>query len=221
MPASKCIGLKPLDLSQTTLAVIAGGKGERMGLPKSHLKVNRKPILEWILRSMEWPGPTLLVTAPAVAHPPAADLFDREAVDPVDGLGPLRGLLTALEQSSTPIVAVITVDMLVVRTPMLEQLVAALTAQPEIRGLMYRIASEAGRQVEPFPSVFRQEAREQIAARLSADERSVQTLAALPGFLALEAPPEWDANSWTNLNTPGEFAAFEALHGNPRSKESI
>ena len=45
---------------------------------------------------MQWPGPTLLVTAPAVAHPPAADLFDREAVDPVDGLGPLRGVLTAL-----------------------------------------------------------------------------------------------------------------------------
>src|ERR1700722_14126455 len=107
MSASKCIDLKPPDLSQISLAVIAGGKGERMGLPKSHLKYKEQPILKWLLRQIQWPGPTLLVTAPGVAHPPAAELFDREAVDPVDGLGPLRGLLTALEQSSTPIVAAI------------------------------------------------------------------------------------------------------------------
>lgn len=221
MPASKCICLEPADLSQTTLAVIAGGKGERMGLPKSHLRVNKRPILEWLLRSMQWPGPTLLVTAPTVAHPPASDLFNCEAVDPVDGLGPLRGLLTALEQSSTPIVAVITVDMPVVRTPMLARLVEVITAQPEIRGVMYRVPTQEGYQVEPFPSAFRREAREEIASRLGAEERSVQALAGLPDFLALEAPPEWPANSWTNLNTPAEFTAFEALRENPRSKESL
>lgn len=221
MPASKCNGPKPPDLSETTLAVIAGGKGERMGLPKSHLMVEKQPILEWLLQSMQWPGPTLLVTAPAVAHPPAADLFNHEAVDPIDGLGPLRGLLTALEHSSTPSVVVITVDMPVVRTPMLAQLVGVLRAQPGIKGVMYRVPSEDGGRVEPFPSAFCREAREEIAARLGAEERSVQTLAALPGFLAVVAPSEWPANSWTNLNTPEEYTAFEALHGNLRSKESI
>jgi molybdopterin-guanine dinucleotide biosynthesis protein A len=209
------------DLSQTTLAVIAGGQGERMGLPKSHLKFKEQPILEWLLRCMRWPGPTLLVTAPAVAHPPAADLFNCEAIDPVDGLGPLRGLLTALEQSSTPIVAAITVDMPAVRTPMLARLVAVLAAQPEVTGVMYRVPIQEGYQLEPFPSAFYRAARQQIVARLGADERSVQALAGLPGFLSLEAPLEWPANSWANLNTPEEFSAFEALHKNPRSKEIL
>ena len=221
MPGYREAGHRPPDLSQITLAVIAGGEGERMGLPKSRLRFQQQPILEWLLQHIQWPGPTLLVTAPSVAHPPAADLFGREAIDPIEGLGPLRGLLTALEESFTPIVTVVTVDMPAVRAPMLECLVAVLAAQPEIRGVMYRVASEEGGQIEPFPSAYRREAREQIAARLGADERSVQALAARPGFLALDAPLEWPATTWTNLNTAAEFRAFEALHQNLGSKESL
>src|ERR1700683_4397894 len=112
-------GPRSPDLSQITLAVIAGGKGERMGLPKSHLKYKEQPILKWLLRQIQWPGPTLLITAPSVAHPPAAELFVRGAISPVEGLGPLRGFLTALEHSSTSIVAVVTVDMPSVRAPVL------------------------------------------------------------------------------------------------------
>ncbi|HVB97908.1 MAG TPA: NTP transferase domain-containing protein [Candidatus Dormibacteraeota bacterium] len=218
MPAAQQSHPQIGDLSQTTLAVIAGGRGERMGLPKSHLRFQQQPILEWLLRRMRWPGPTLLVTAPAVAHPPAADLFDREAIDPVDGLGPLRGLLTALEESFTPIVAVITVDMPMVRAPLLARLVEVLTAQPETRGVMCRVAGQEKCRIEPFPSAFRREAREEIAVRLGAIENSVQALAALPGFLALGAPPEWPASTWTNLNTPAEFAAFDRLLEDPISK---
>jgi molybdopterin-guanine dinucleotide biosynthesis protein A len=221
MPGSRKVGPVPSELSQITLAVIAGGKGERMGLPKSRLQLQDQPILEWLLREIRWPGPTLLVTAPGVAHPPAADLFDNEAVDPVEGLGPLRGLLTALEQSTTSIVAVVTVDMPAVRAPMLAWLVAILARQPKTKGAMYRVQSVKGARVEPFPSAFRREAREEIETRLGAEKRSVQALAALPGFVALDAPVEWPANIWTNLNTPAEFAAFEATHQNLSPKERL
>jgi molybdopterin-guanine dinucleotide biosynthesis protein A len=208
------------DLSQTTLAVIAGGKGERMGLPKSQMHFQKQPILAWLLREMRWPGPTLLVTAPGVAHPPSADLFDREAVDPVEGLGPLRGLLTALEESSTSIIAAVTVDMPAVRWPMLAWLVGILTVQQDAKGVMCRVGGERAWRIEPFPSSFRREAREEIAGRLGAGKRSVRDLAALPGFLALEAPHEWPAETWTNLNTPAEFSAFEVRMKSsvPRSK---
>jgi molybdopterin-guanine dinucleotide biosynthesis protein A len=214
-------GPSPCELSQITLAVIAGGKGERMGVPKSRLQLRQQPILDWLLRQMDWPGPTLLVTAPSVAHPPAADLFDSEVVDPVEGLGPLRGLLTALEQSSTSIVAAVTVDMPAVRASMLAWLAAILTSQPETRGVMCRVGGQRDWQIEPFPSAFRREAREEIAERLAAGKRSVQALAAISGFLALEAPPEWPADTWTNLNTPAEFAAFEATHENLTPKERL
>ena len=78
---------------------------------------------------------------------------------------------------------------------------------------MYRVPSEDGCQVEPFPSAFRREAREQIAARLGAKKDPFKLSPHCPDFLRWMRHSEWPANSWTNLNTPEEFTAFEALHG--------
>src|SRR5688572_29494375 len=97
--------------SSTTLAILAGGAGSRMGRAKSLLTVHGRPVLEYLHRQFAWPGPTLLVTTPGRERPPGHELFSREVTDPVADLGPLRGLLTALEQCTTPLLIVSTVDM--------------------------------------------------------------------------------------------------------------
>src|SRR5256885_5263746 len=99
------------DPERVTLALLAGGKGSRMGGPKGSLEVRGEPILEYLLDRFAWRGETMLVTAPGIARPRGAERFDREVVDPVAGLGPLRGVLTALENATTEIVVVATVDM--------------------------------------------------------------------------------------------------------------
>src|SRR5579862_8121383 len=88
--------------STTTLAILAGGNSRRMGFPKSQLKIQNKPILQYLLETLTWPGPTLLITAPGHEHPPAHNLFHTEAIDPTPQQGPLRGILTALQNSQTP-----------------------------------------------------------------------------------------------------------------------
>src|SRR6478609_398221 len=45
---------------QITLAILAGGRGSRMGKPKSHLRLHGRPILEYLLQRLAWPGPKLL-----------------------------------------------------------------------------------------------------------------------------------------------------------------
>src|SRR2546430_7328455 len=90
----------------STLAVLSGGAGSRMGGPKGSLEVRGKPILEYLLGRFQWRGQTLLVTAPGIGRPRGAERLDREVLDPVAGLGPLRGVLTALENASTEIVVV-------------------------------------------------------------------------------------------------------------------
>ncbi|MGA2229554.1 MAG: NTP transferase domain-containing protein, partial [Tepidisphaeraceae bacterium] len=79
---------KPIDLSQVTLAILAGGEGRRMGKPKAELRIDGVPILQYLLQSLQWPGPTLLVTAPSRERPPGSDTFDREAVDSTDASRP-------------------------------------------------------------------------------------------------------------------------------------
>ena len=192
-------------MSDVTLAILAGGEGTRMGMPKSELRVGDEPILAYLLRRIAWDGPTMLVTAPGREHPPGFDQFDREVVDPVAGQGPLRGVLTALENAGTLIVAVTTVDMPNVRSADLRWFVARLNDAPNAMGLMLR----RGAEIEPFPGAFWTAAASAIWAQLDANRLSVRALADQPGFGTLPAPLDWDEREvWTNLNRPEDLAAF-------------
>src|SRR5687767_14533901 len=157
----------------TTLAILAGGAGSRMGKPKSLLRVKGVAILEYLLKRIDWPGPTLLVTTPGHEHPPAHDLFTSEVADPTPNLGPLRGLLTALESCTTPLLVVTTVDMPGIGASHLHYLITSISSQPECLGLMMDRETDGKVQLEPFPSIFRPAARDTVAAQMSAERRSV------------------------------------------------
>lgn len=194
--------------SELTLAVLAGGLSSRMGSAKPSLLIQGKPILAYLREQLQWPGPTLLVTAAQRKSPPGTDLFDREVVDQLDGQGPLRGILTALENSLGDIL-VVTVDMPGVRSSMLRALVASMKDRPELSGLMYRVMRDDMDHVEPFPSIFRRSAQQIVVQALAENRRSVRGLLSDSRFATTDAPVEWPTSVWTNLNTPQDFAAFE------------
>jgi molybdopterin-guanine dinucleotide biosynthesis protein A len=187
------------------LAILAGGESRRMGRPKAELRVDGRPILEYLLDRFAWPGPTLLVTAPGREHPQGWDLFDREASDVAAGEGPLRGILTALEvvpPGTTLIVA--TCDMPGFSGAQLHWLAEALSAHRDAHGMLLR---RAGR-IEPFPSVFRAAALPLLRDQLSRGRRAVHGLASLDGFDVVDAPGDWGEEVWMNLNEPADFERF-------------
>jgi molybdopterin-guanine dinucleotide biosynthesis protein A len=192
----------------TTLAVLAGGSGKRMGVAKATLQIQGEPILSYLIQRLRWPGPTLLVTAPQRTSPAGAELFNREAIDRVEGQGPLRGILTALENTSQEVI-VITVDMPAIILAMLERLIQELNIRPDLDGVMFEATLDGENRVEPFPSIFRQSARDSIARALADNRRSIRDLLHDPKFAAVAASNEWPASVWTNLNTPEDVAAFE------------
>jgi len=195
--------------STTTLAVLAGGLGSRMGVPKATLEFRGKPILRYLVDEWRWPGPTLLVTAPGREHPPACDVFDREVVDTVAGEGPLRGVLTALETVTTSFLVVATVDMPHVRCEHLQWLVEHLISLPtsDLAIMTSRSLPDSGRQIEPFPCAMRSGScmLEIVRHRLARGERSVWRLAQEPGTRIVPAPPHWPADTWVNLNSPEDY----------------
>lgn len=193
------------DCTNITLAILAGGAGSRMGLPKSQLQVHHQPILAYLLEHLQWPGPTLLVTSPGRQNPPAADLFDLEASDPIPNQGPLRGLLTALEHSTTSLVITCTTDMPLIRPVHLHGLVKEFMKYPQMLGLMFL---NPAAQIEPFPSIFRTTAAGLISQQLQQSRRSVQQLAGLHNFATLPAPADWHPAVWTNLNNRNDLELF-------------
>jgi molybdopterin-guanine dinucleotide biosynthesis protein A len=190
------------DLSQCTLAILAGGEGSRMGRPKGELEIAGKPILVWLLERFEWPGPTLLVTAPGREHPPGWERFDREVVDAVAGEGPLRGVLTAVEGVETEIVVVATVDMPAVTREQFVWLADLLAATPERLAVMYRRSVE---RIEPFPLGVRRKALGPVRALIASGERSV-VRGLIQGVADVVAcPGDWPDETWINLNWPEDL----------------
>ena len=199
--------MDPRPTTDVTLAILAGGAGSRMGMPKAELLFDGRPILHAILDRLDWPGPTLLVTAPGRERPPGAERFTRECVDPVAGEGPLRGLLTALEHAPTPWLVVTAVDMPLVRRGQLAWLAATLQGRPGVAGLL-----TTRPQVEPFPSAFARDAAAAVVhGALAAGRRALHGLLDELTIESVAAPADWPDETWTNLNRPEDLHAL----GNP------
>lgn len=188
-------------MPDVTLAILAGGAGTRMGGPKSQLDIAGKPILDLLLDRIDWRGPTMLVTAPGTQSPPGSARFDTEVSDPAPGLGPLRGILTALETANTEVLVIATVDMPGITRAQLDWIVRSR----EKLALMFRRAER----IEPFPSAWHRSGAPIVAEQLNQHRRAVQALAKLEGFETIEAPVDWPDEIWTNLNTPDDLRAFE------------
>jgi molybdopterin-guanine dinucleotide biosynthesis protein A len=186
-----------------TLAVLAGGKGKRMGFPKQQLEIDGRPVLEYLHARFGWKGPTMLVTAPGRKRPPGAELFDREVVDAVGGEGPLRGMLTALEHSLTDWVIFATVDMPGIGPEQLEWIVSRVRGT----GLLLERWIDGKREIDPFPCAIHRSAVDTISRRLVEGRRSVYSLAEHRGF-AVDTAPSWEARVWANLNSPEDFVSW-------------
>jgi molybdopterin-guanine dinucleotide biosynthesis protein A len=202
-----------LDEASITLAVLAGGKGSRMGFPKAQIRIQGRPILGQLMQRICWRGPRLLVTAPGRTRPQGCDAFEREVVDPVVDQGPLRGMLTALDACKTEVLIAITMDMPWILRDQLLHLAAALTAAPGAAAIMLRRGPDENDQLEPFPSIYRRHpASEIVRKQLDAGERSMKSLAELQGIQVQPAIASWPTKVWTNLNFPADLPIQAKSH---------
>ena len=184
-----------------------------MGTPKALLRIQNRPILDYLIDRLAWPGPRWLITAPGREHPPGWERFDRELVDPVASLGPLRGVLTALEQLDRAELIITTVDMPQMTTGALRWMVEQLRSRPEIVGMMCHRDCTTSQQTEPFPLAVQKAADHLIRQRLENGQLSVQRLLEEPSFISISPPPDWPASLWLNLNTAADLQAFDPSAG--------
>ena len=182
-----------------------------MGRAKGLIRLEGRPILAHLLERAAWPGPTLLVTARGREHPPGWEEFDREVTDAVAGEGPLRGVLTALENVTTDVMVVAVVDMPAVTAEQLGWLTRAITAAADagVLAVMMRRSGGGGGGggIEPFPSGYRRAAVELVRSRIGAGERAVRALGADARVRVVDTPA-WPEIVWTNLNRPADVEAY-------------
>jgi molybdopterin-guanine dinucleotide biosynthesis protein A len=193
----------------TTFVVLAGGEGSRMGKPKGLLTIAGRPILQHILKGAQWGGPTLLVTSPGRQSPPGADGFDAEVTDPVAGLGPMRGILTALEHAKTEQIVVSPVDMPSIGGEPFHWLANALFERVGVMGLLIERAVCRELILEPLPAAFREGARNMLQQRIEGGKFSLHRLVECDLVQTIRAPESWPEAVWNNLNFPKDLVEFE------------
>jgi molybdopterin-guanine dinucleotide biosynthesis protein A len=181
-----------------------------MGGPKSNLLVGGQPALVRLHERLCWEGPTLLIRAHGGANPPGAELFDAVAADAVEGQGPLRGVLTALENAVTPMVVVVPVDMPAIEPSGLRFLIDQLRGSPSKAGMMMCRRVRDVIRFEPFPAVFRRAAAVTlIRKRIAARDQALHRLTESPQMAVRCVPPGLSEQFWTNLNFPDDLTAYE------------
>ena len=93
--------------------VLAGGKSSRMGKDKGLLPLKGKPMISYVLKTLE----ELALPISIIANKPGYETFGyRVLKDEIPDKGPMGGLFTALQNSEADIVLLVGCDMPLVST---------------------------------------------------------------------------------------------------------
>ena len=165
-----------------------------MGRDKALLDWNGETLIELALRKL---GAVCGDVAIAGGSPELAR-FGRVIADPTPGLGPLSGIVAALEQSSFERNLFLAVDMPFVPDAVLLSLVAGSGAE------MVLLARADG-YLQPLCGVYSRRALPALRAELMAGRLKLKDAALATGSVAYV---DFDELDWfRNLNTPDEFRA--------------
>ena len=169
-------------------AVLAGGRGRRMGGAKALARFDGEPLIAWPIAAAV--AADLEVVIIAKAATPLPQLRAPVWHEPDEPVHPLLGVVTALERAGRPVLA-IACDMPFLTSDLLARLAAGPEAAVEVDG---RLA--------PFPARYEPAALPALRAALAREAPVRQTLAELaPVTIAIG-----DARLVASINTPEELA---------------
>lgn len=172
-----------------------------MGRDKALLELNGETLIELALRKLK----AVCVDVAIAGGSPELARFGRVIPDATPGLGPLGGIVAALEQTRHDWNLFLGVDMPFVPEEALRTLVAAAGGAEMV------LLAQADGYVQPLCGMYSRRALPVLRGELLAGRLKLKDAAAATGAVAIVEFPELD---WfRNLNTPGDFRAAMGLNG--------
>lgn len=185
-------------------AILAGGKGRRLGMNKALLEIGGKTILDRIIEVLLDIFPSILLVVQDEEDFPHPDCGPRVEVvaDLLPEKGPLGGIYTALEYSPAPYVFVMACDM---PYPS-RRLIDCLLAQARGREA---VVPRKGDYIEPLFAVYGRDIRGRIHTRLQKNRLKIYELIRELDVRYLDeeeiAACDPDSRSFFNINTPQDL----------------
>jgi len=111
-----------IEKKDITGILLAGGKSSRMGTDKGFLKLNKKSFIEYSMEALQ----PLVSQMIIVANNPDYDVFKIKRIDDlIKDAGPLAGIYSGLKHSKTEYNLVLSCDIPLMKTEILEKLIEA------------------------------------------------------------------------------------------------
>jgi molybdenum cofactor guanylyltransferase len=194
---SGCKG--PGATAKATAIILAGGRSSRMGADKSLLSVDGQPIIERICERLAGRFDQILISA---NEPEKLAFLGLEIVpDRIPGQGPLMGIASALEASSSELNFVVACDIPRMHIALVEEMLA----EADRSGADVVVPTTGSEAYEPLFAVYRKSALEAINKVLASGGRRISDIFALCRVKYVRlTDTEW----LRNLNTPAEYEEF-------------
>ena len=181
--------------------VLAGGMSTRMGRDKALLELDGEPLIARALASLAEVCAEVAIAGGKQRLEP----FGRVICDRTPGLGPLSGIVAALEQSSWEWNLFVPVDVpFIPKEAWLRLIETAEHTQKLV--VMARVGGQSGGQVQPLCAAYRKAAASLLRDELLADRKKVTGAVAAAG--GAEYVDFMEADWFRNFNTLDEFAAL-------------
>lgn len=151
-----------IDKKNITGIILAGGKSSRMGTDKGFLKLNGKLFIEHSIAAMK----PLVSQIMIVSNNPEYDAFKLKRVeDIIKNSGPLAGIYSGLHHSETEYNLVLSCDIPLIKTSVLEKLIEA---NDEVSGIIQIVSNN--RQM-PLIALYKKTCEATFYKLLQNDER--------------------------------------------------
>ena len=189
----------PSTKARATAIILAGGRSSRMGADKSLLSVDGQPIIERICEQLAGRFDQVLISA---NEPEKLAFLGLEVVpDRIPGQGPLMGIASALDASSSELNFVVACDIPHIDTALVEEMLA----EAERSGADVVVPTTGSEAYEPLFAVYRKSALEAINKFLASGGRRISDVftQCRVKYVRL-TDTEW----LRNLNTPAEYEKF-------------
>ncbi len=197
----KLLGGKWVMQEQATAIIMAGGDSSRMGMDKSVLAINGKPMVEIIAEQLRTSFSQTLISANDAEK--FAFLGLQIVPDRIQGQGPLMGIASALEASANEVNFVVACDIPHIDLTYVRKMLS------RAKGADIVIPRSRDKEYEPLFAVYNKSALEAINKVLRTGGRKISDVFTRCKVSYIELK----ADCFANLNTRAEYEEFCKKYG--------
>jgi molybdopterin-guanine dinucleotide biosynthesis protein A len=182
--------------NKITAIILAGGKSQRMGTDKGLLNLNGKSFIKHICDALQ---PIVGLNILIVSSNKEYDTLGFTRVeDIIENKGPVGGLYTALSASKTKVNLVLSVDVPMVSTELLEWLIQSHEET-------YMVTqTKSNDKTNPLIGIYDRSMRIVFGEHMAANQLKLRQVIEDVKHQTIVVPEKW-TNQLQNINTPEEY----------------